>query len=161
MKIDTAGKDFIYKHEGVRLKAYLDVAKVPTIGVGMTYYPATGKNVKLGEVISLEQCDSMFATMVASYETAVTKAAKVSLTKNQFNALVSFTYNVGIGNAAKGFLGSTLLKRINTKAPEADIRAAFAMWKKSGGKVIPDLVKRRKDEADLYFKSISNEDNNH
>jgi lysozyme len=153
MRIDTAGRDFIYKQEGVRLKAYYDVASVATIGVGMTYYPATGKNVKIGDTISLEQCDSMFTAMVNSYEDAVIKAVKVPLTQNQFNALVSFTYNVGIGNATKGFLGSTLLKRVNAKASADLIKAAFLMWIKAGGKVVADLKTRRTLEADLFNKA--------
>lgn len=160
MRIDSTGRDFIYKQEGIRLKAYYDVAEVATIGVGMTYYPATGKNVKIGDTISLEQCDSMFTSMVKTYEDAVTAAVKVPLTQSQFNALVSFTYNVGIGNATKGFLGSTLLKRINAKASADLIKAAFLMWIKASGKVVPDLKKRRSMEADLFIKSMSNEHNN-
>lgn len=159
MRIDAAGRDFIYKQEGVRLKAYYDVAEVATIGVGMTYYPATGKNVKIGDTISLEQCDSMFTALVKSYEEAVTAAVKVPLNQSQFNALVSFTYNVGIGNATKGFLGSTLLKRINAKASPDLIKAAFLMWIKAGGKVVADLKTRRTIEADLFIKPLNTEHN--
>lgn len=153
MTLDKAGRDFIYKQEGVRLKAYYDIAEVATIGVGMTYYPGTGKNVKIGDTISLEQCDSMFALMVKSYENAVNKAVKVPINQTQFNALVSFTYNVGIGNASKGFLGSTLLKRINAKSSPDLIKAAFLMWVKAGGKVSSTLKNRRTLEADLFNKA--------
>jgi len=146
MKIDNTGRDFIYKHEGVRLKAYLDVAGIPTIGVGFTYMPG-GKKVALGDKITLAQCDSLFTTIVADFEAAVNKMVKVSLTQNQFNALVSFSFNVGTSALAQ----STLLKRVNANASPEQIKAAFAMWVKAGGKVIPDLVKRRNDEANLYF----------
>jgi lysozyme len=153
MRIDAAGRKLIYVFEGVVLHAYLDVVGIPTIGAGMTYYPGTGKNVKIGDTITLEQCDSMFTAMVKSYEDVVTAAVKIPLTQSQFNALVSFTYNVGIGNATKGFLGSTLLKRINAKASPDLIKAAFLMWVKAGGIVVADLKKRRTLEADLFNKS--------
>jgi lysozyme len=148
MKIDDAGRDFIYKHEGIRLKTYLDVAGVPTIGVGFTYYP-NGKKVAIGDEITLIQCDEYFTSIIASYEAAVLKAVKIPLTQNQFNALVSFSYNVGTGALTK----STLLKRINSKASPELIKAAFLMWVKAGGKVNSDLTKRRNDEADLFNKS--------
>ena len=160
MRIDKYGRDFIYKHEGVRLKAYLDVAGVATIGAGFTYYPG-GKKVKIGDTITLNQCDAMFTTIVADYEDAVTKAVKVPINQNQFNALVSFSYNVGIGNGSRGFLGSTLLKRINAKSLDDLIKAAFLMWIKASGKVNQDLKQRRIDEADLFLKPISNESHNH
>jgi lysozyme len=147
VKIDKAGRDFIYKHEGVRLKAYLDSVNVPTIGVGMTYYPGTGKKVQIGDVISLAQCDSMFTAIVASYEAAVTKAITVSITQSQFNALVSMAYNIGTA----GFSKSTLVKRINASSSADLIKAAFLMWNKSGGKVNSTLSKRRNDEANLFL----------
>ena len=151
MKIDSVGRDLIYHFEGVMLKAYLDVAGVPTIGVGFTYYPG-GKKVKTGDEITLKQCDAMFATIVATYEEAVTNVVKVPINQNQFNALVSFSFNVG----TSAFANSTLLKRINAKASPELIKAAFLMWIKAGGKVISDLKKRRTKEADLFNKS-SNE----
>ena len=147
MKIDVAGRNFIYKQEGVRLKAYLDSAKVPTIGVGMTYYPATGAKIKMGDTISLADCDSMFTAIVASYEAAVTKAITVPVSQSQFNALVSMAYNIGTA----GFSKSTLVKRINANASDDLIKAAFLMWNKAGGDVNSTLTKRRNDEANLYL----------
>jgi lysozyme len=67
--------------------------------------------------------------------------------QQQFDALVSFVFNVG-GSA---FIGSTLLRRIKERAGEAAIREQFARWNKGGGVVLPGLVKRRQDEAELYF----------
>ncbi|WP_428329054.1 lysozyme [Mucilaginibacter sp.] len=152
MKIDKEGRDFIYKHEGVRLKAYLDVAGVPTIGVGFTYYPG-GKKVAIGDTITQAQCDSMFTAIVASYEQAVTKAVKIPINQHQFNSLVSFSFNVGNEALAK----STLLKLINTKSSFDLIKSAFLMWDKAGGKIVQDLLQRRKDEAALYNKSSTDE----
>lgn len=149
MRLDEPGRDFIYKQEGVRLKAYLDVAGIPTIGVGFTYFPG-GKKVKLGDTITLSQCDSMFTAIVADFENVVNKLVKVTLTQSQFNSLVSFSFNCGTAALA----GSTLLKRINAKSSSELIKAAFLMWVKAGGKVNADLVRRRTQEADLFFKAI-------
>ena len=152
MKIDKEGRDFIYKHEGVRLKAYSDVVGVPTIGVGFTYYPG-GKKVKLGDAITQEQCDEMFTAIVASFEEAVNNLVKIPINQHQFNALVSFAFNVGTVALGK----STLLKFINSKASAQSIEAAFEMWDKAGGKVLSDLLQRRKDEAALFNKSSIDE----
>lgn len=148
MKIDIAGRDFIYKREGLRLRAYLDIVGVPTIGCGMTFYPG-GKKVKIGDTISLAQCDEMFTAVVKAFENAVSAAIKVPLTQNQFNALASLAYNIG----TSGFSKSTLVKRINAKASPDLITTAFLMWKGAGGKVNSTLKQRRADEAELYFKS--------
>lgn len=147
MRLDEPGRDFIYKQEGVRLKAYLDVASIPTIGVGFTYFPG-GKKVKIGDSITLSQCDSMFITIVADFENAVNKLVKVTLTQSQFNSLVSFSFNCGTAALA----GSTLLKRINAKSSPELIKAAFLMWVKAGGKINADLVRRRTQEAELFLK---------
>ena len=152
MRLDAAGRNFIYKQEGVRLKAYLDVAGVPTIGVGFTYYPG-GKKVKIGDTITLTQCDTMFITIVADFENAVNKLVKVTLTQSQFNSLVSFSFNCGTSALAS----STLLKRINAKTSPELIKNAFLMWVKAGGKVNSTLQHRRNLEADLFINSISNE----
>lgn len=146
--IDSKGRDFLYLKEGVRLKAYLDVVGVPTIGVGFIYYPG-GKKVKMGDTINLKQCDEMFAAVVADFEKAVSAAIKVPINQNQFNALVSLAYNIGTPRFAK----STLVTRINAGASPELINAAFAMWNKGGGVVNKVLSQRRADEAKLYLKS--------
>ncbi len=154
MTIDNTGRKLIYDFEGVRLKAYKDVAGVPTIGVGFTYYPG-GKKVAIGDTITQAQCDEMFTAIVASYEEGVTQLVKVPINQTQFNSLVSFSFNVG----SSAFSKSTLLKRINTKASPELIKEAFLMYDKAGGKVNSDLTERRIKEADLFIKSITNEAN--
>lgn len=148
MKIDLEGRKFIYSEEGVRLKAYKDVVGIPTIGVGFTYYPGTGKKVEMGDTITQGQCDDIFTHIISTYEQAVTDAVKITLNQHQFNALVSFTFNVGTA----AFKNSTLLKLINANASEDAITNQFLLWKKAGGKVVEDLLERRKREAALYFK---------
>jgi len=147
-KIDSAGRQFIYRQEGVRLEAYKDVAGIPTIGVGFTWYPDTGKKVQMGDKITQEQCDEIFDKVVSTFEKGVSNVVNFELNQNQFNALVSFTYNVGL----KALDNSTLLKKINEKAEPSDIKIAFMMWIKAGGKINDDLKKRRLAEANLYLK---------
>ena len=69
------------------------------------------------------------------------------VSQHQFDALLSFTYNVGTGNLAR----STLLKKVKANPKDPSIRGEFARWVYGGGKRLPGLVRRRKMEADLYF----------
>lgn len=146
MKLDLKGRSFIFKEEGVKLKAYLCAAGVPTIGVGCTYYP-DGRKVKLGDTITLQECNELFDDVVENFEAIVNREIKVPISQNQFNALVSFAFNIGI----EGFRKSTLLKMINAKAGKDAISEQFARWNKAGGKVNAGLVGRRKRETLLYF----------
>lgn len=143
--------DFIKKEEGLRLKAYLDDAGVPTIGYGTIIFE-DGRKVKLGDSISKEVAESLLNTDINRRWNAIKHAIKVVLNDNQKIAIVSLVYNIGVG----GFINSTLLRRINNNDTENNIRAAFAMWNKITvkGKKIANagLTARRKREADLYFK---------
>lgn len=146
MKIDTTGANLIKQFEGCKLKAYLDSVKVPTIGWGNTQYE-NGSKVKLGDTITQERADELFLLIVAKFEDGVTKLLRWQITQNKFNALVSFAYNVGLGNLGK----STLLKKVNANPSDPSILAEFAKWNKAGGKVLLGLTRRRKAESDLYF----------
>ncbi|RKR82665.1 lysozyme [Mucilaginibacter gracilis] len=156
MKLDENGKKFIFNQEGIRLKAYKDSGGVPTICVGCTYY-SDGSKVKIGDSRTMQECYQLFDLVVADFEKAVTKAVKVPINQNQFNALVSFAFNVGTG----GVEHSSLLTAINSKASETEIRLDFAKWNKVQGIANDVLTKRRKMEADLFFKAINNENPNH
>ncbi|OYR11196.1 phage lysozyme family protein [Brucella rhizosphaerae] len=81
-----------------------------------------------------------------TYEAAVKRLVKVPLTENQYGALVSFTYNLGETNLSK----STLLKRINSRAPIAEIERSWLQWNKAGGKVLNGLTRRRQAEVALF-----------
>lgn len=144
MKTSQKGLEFLHREEGLRLKAYLDSAGIPTIGYGNTYYE-NGSKVKMGDSITKERADSLFELVLKQFENAVNKAVKVQLTQNQFDALVSFTYNVGIAALNR----STLLKKINANPCDPTITSSFEAWKNAGGK--PILLKRRQREAALYF----------
>lgn len=147
MKVSQSGKEMIMKHEGVRLKAYLCPAKVPTIGWGNTIYENATK-VKMGDEITLDRAKQLFDLIIAKFEKSVLSAlGGVVVNGNQFDALVSFTYNVGAGNLNR----STLLKKVIANPNDLTIRDEFMKWNKAGGKVLNGLTKRRVDEANLYF----------
>lgn len=144
MNINKTGKDFIYKEEGVLLNAYQCQAGIWTIGVGFTYYPGTGKKVQKGDTITAVECDVIFNEIIKDYEEAVNRSIKVVLTQNQFNALVSLCFNIGCA----AFASSTLVEKINAKAPLAEIEKWLCVWRNAGGK--PILLSRRKREFKLY-----------
>ena len=147
MILNNKGYLFITKHEGLKLKPYLCPAKIPTIGYGNTYY-ADGKRVTLlDKQITKQEALEMFKEIANKFAKRVDELVKTELTQNQFNALVSFAYNVGTGN----FASSTLLKKVNKNPNDLTIKAEFLRWNKAGGKVINGLTNRRIDEADLYF----------
>jgi lysozyme len=147
MILDNKGYLFITKHEGLSLKPYLCPAKVPTIGYGNTYY-SDGKRVTLlDKEITKQQAFEMFKEIANRFAKRVEELVITELTQNQFNALVSFAYNVGTGN----FASSTLLKKINKNPNDLTLKAEFLRWNKAGGKVLNGLTNRRNEEADLYF----------
>ena len=97
--------------------------------------------------ISKNVAENLLKEMIKSYENAVNRYVQWNLNQNQFDALVSFTYNVG----KEAFRTSTLLKKINQNPFDKNISYQFSRWNKSNGKVLGGLVKRRKQEAELYF----------
>jgi lysozyme len=147
MILNNKGYLFITKHEGLSLKPYLCPAKIPTIGYGNTYY-SDGKRVTiLDKEITKQQAFDMFKEIANRFAKRVDELVTTELTQNQFNALVSFAYNVGTGN----FSSSTLLKKVNKNPDDLTIKAEFLRWNKANGKVINGLTNRRIEEADLYF----------
>ena len=140
MRTSRKGIEFIKAHEGLRLDAYLCPAGVPTIGYGHTY------NVKMGDRITAEQAERLLIGDLIVAETEVNRYG-FDLTQNQFDALVSFVYNIGAGN----FRSSTLLKRLKANPNDPDIANQFKRWVYGGGKVLPGLVRRRNEESKLYF----------
>lgn len=143
--MDKKGIDFLSVEEGLRLKPYPDAKGIPTIGIGCTYYE-NGTRVKLTDPpITKERALSLFQNIRDYYEKTVWSVTRDDITQNQFNALVSICFNIGV----QGFKGSTLLKRVNANPNDPTITEAFKMWRNSGGK--PILLGRRIREAKLYF----------
>ena len=145
-KTSSNGTSLIREFEGFVASAYLCPAGVWTIGIGTTVYP-NGTKVKQGGKCTQEQALEYLQHDLKSFEKTVNDSVKVPLSQNQFDALVSLSYNIGSG----AFKNSTLLKKLNAKdyAGAAD---QFLVWNKGGGKVMQGLVKRRARERELFLK---------
>ena len=146
MKTNQKGIDILHEFEGCKLEAYLCPAKIWTIGYGNTFY-ADGSPVKQGDKITIEQAKRLFDVILARFENQVRKLVTSDINHNQFSALVSFTYNVGVGN----FTNSTLRQMVNANPNSPNIREQFIRWNKAGGQVMQGLIRRRTAEANLYF----------
>ncbi|WP_374951120.1 lysozyme [Mucilaginibacter sp.] len=155
MKLTESGLTFIKNFEGLRLKAYQDIAGIWTIGYGSTRH-SDGQPIKSGDrLISIKEADRLLDATLNWYVDAVNQQVKVPLNQNQFNALVSFAYNVGTGALQK----STLLHKLN----QSDYQGAadqLLAWNKvtdprSEQKVVSKtLSNRRLQERSLFLKSI-------
>lgn len=144
MKTSQKGINLILSFEGFSSRPYLDSAEIPTIGYGNTYYPGGKKVTMKDPPITRETATELFASVLPTYEKIVNSKIKIALTQNQFDALVSHTYNTGGSD--------TLFSLINKKADSDTIRDWFtSRYITAGGKVLNGLVKRRKQEADLFF----------
>jgi len=145
MEINKAGRDLIKRFEGCKLKAYKCPAGLWTISWGLTFYP-DGTKVKEGDVITQQQAEDYFNAIVDDFAKKVDALIKSNVTDNNFSALVSFAYNVGMGN----FQRSTLLRKVNSNPKDATILAEFKKWTRANGEVLKGLVRRRDAEAKLY-----------
>lgn len=148
MKIGKAGLDIVKLYEqgpegGPALESYLCPGRVWTIGWGHT------KGVRMGQHATLAQCEQWLLEDCADAEKAVNDLVKVPLTQNQFDALVSFVFNVGRGNLAN----STLLRLLNA-GDYAGAAEQFPRWNKSKGRILNGLVARRADEKALFLTGI-------
>lgn len=141
MKISDNGISLIQRHEGCRLAAYKCPAGIWTIGYGHT------SGVRQGMTITNLQATTYLRQDLKVVETCLSTAVSMPLTQNQFDALCSFVFNVGCG----AFLRSTLLKKIKMNPSDPTIRDEFAKYRFAGGKVLPGLEKRRREEAAVYF----------
>lgn len=142
----AAGRAFIQKWEGCRLDAYKDVAGVWTIGYGHTSMAGPPKVVP-GLRITMAEADAILARDLGRYEAGVSNAVTRVPSQHQFDAMVSLCYNIGEG----AFARSSVVRHFN--AGDMDKAAAsFALFRKSGGKVVQGLVNRRAAEAALFRK---------
>lgn len=140
------GMKLLEQFEGLRLDAYLDSAGIATIGWGSIKYP-NGNKVKLGDKITNAQAKEYKLHDLKEFESTVNTSVKVPLTQNQYDALVSLSYNIGSG----AFKNSTLLKKLNS----GDYKGAaeqFLVWNKVNSKRVQGLVNRREAERNLFLK---------
>lgn len=142
MKTSENGINLIKRFEGIKLQAYKPTPNdVWTIGYGHT------NGVKRGDVITTEQAVEFLKKDIVIYENAVNRLVNIELTQNQFDALVSFVFNIGVG----AFKKSTMLKFLN--ANHIPLAAGqFDRWNKQKGKVLDGLKARRKAEKELFLK---------
>lgn len=139
-QINNAGLELIEKFEGCSLTAYYDPVGVLTIGFGHT-----GPDVFDGETISQTQADNLLQNDLERFEKGVNDLVARDLTPNQFAALVSFAYNLGIG----ALQSSTLLRMVN-EGNFSGAAAQFGRWVFAGGQELEGLVARRQAEARLF-----------
>lgn len=140
MRTSQRGINLIKQHEGLRLEAYRCPAGIYTIGYGHT------AGVRRGDVIDERRAEQLLADDLKKFEGVVSRECP-GVNQNQFDALVSFTFNLGETNLRK----STLLKCVKANPDNQNIYTEFLRWNKSKGEVLPGLIRRRKAEADLYF----------
>lgn len=165
MKVSEACKAKMVAHEGLRLRPYLCPAHIWTIGIGSVLYqeqirlPMVRKDGYSGIIRkefalwpeddrqwSKDEVIGLFSRDLAVFERGVLRLCPAGLTQGRFDALVSFSFNVGLGNLQR----STIRMRHN-RSDFAGAAEAFMMWTKAGGRELPGLVKRRKDERGLYL----------
>jgi len=158
MKTSQKAKEMIKHHEGVRLKPYLCPAKLWTVGVGHVLYPEQA-NMKLEDrkdlwlhpednrVWTMEQVNALLEFDLNRFERGVARLCPSSTSnQNHFDALVSFSFNVGLGSLQK----SSLRMKYN-RGEHEEAANEFLKWAKAGGKVLPGLLKRRSDEKALFL----------
>lgn len=125
-------------NEGYRGTAYRDVGGVPTIGYGET------KGVKMGDTTTPREALDRLRTSAAEHGKGMARCITVPISQGEYDAYLSFTYNVGVG----AFCKSTLNKKLNAQDYEGACKELLN-WNKAGGRVLPGLVKRRKEEYDI------------
>jgi lysozyme len=142
MRLDDNGMNALHEREGLKLKPYLDTQGVPTIALGNTYY-LDGKKVTMKDKpLTIREAYKLGRVISDNFAKKVNELLKKEVTQNQFNALVSLAYNIGIN----GFAKSTVLKRVNINPNDPTIKSAFMMWTKN-----KELIGRRKSEVEQYF----------
>lgn len=156
LRVSKHGREFITAHEGEILKVYLDPVGLPTMGVGHLLTDEEKAKYPVGSVITRGVSQEFLERDLRRFENAVNTLVKVPINQNQFDALVSFAFNVGEGERNpktgkyNGFRGSSVLRHLNNGDYEKAANA-FLSWNKSKGKVLPGLTRRRNEERALFL----------
>ena len=138
--------EVIKEFEGFSSKPYLCPSGIPTIGYGNTMY-TNGERVTMDDAeIDEKEANKMLMDTIKSVEKQVKNVVEVKLPAHKLAALISFTYNVGIGNLSN----STLLAWVNSNPDYSRIPEQFRRWNKGGGKVLNGLVRRREAEIEVW-----------
>lgn len=148
MKTSSKGIALIKRFEGCELEAYKDIVGVWTIGYGHTSMAGPPK-VEPGMKITQAEAEDILVRDLVKYETGVSKALTKVPMQNQFDAMISLCYNIGVA----GFSKSSIVRHFN--AGNVELAAnSFLLWKKAGGKVVQGLVNRRTAERDLFLSKV-------
>lgn len=147
LKMNEDGVEFIRKHEAFAACPYRDQGGVPTIGYGLTHYFDGSPVTMRDKCLTKAEADFHLRRVLREYEWTVHDAVDVSLTQSQYNALVSFTYNVGTAS----FERSGLLRRVNQNPTDPLIISEFMKWVYVKGRISKGLRYRRQQEIELYF----------
>lgn len=135
------GIELIKRHEGLRLEAYRCPAGVWTIGYGHT------QGVSAGQKIDKYEAEMLLENDLTKFEAGVRRLVG-NLAPHKIDALVSLAFNIGL----KAFMGSTLCRKVKADPADKSIAAEFRKWVYAGKTKLPGLVKRREDEAKMYFR---------
>jgi lysozyme len=146
MKVSEQCIKMIKHHEGVRKKPYQDPIGLWTVGVGHLIEDGKKLPKEWNRELTDEEVDELLYKDLKRFETGVKRLTKVALSQGQFDALVSFSFNVGLGNLQSSTLRSKLNREDYKGAAEE-----FPKWRRAGGKVLAGLVKRRADERALFL----------
>ncbi len=140
--------DLIKKFEGFRSEAYQDSVGIWTVGYGSTMWP-DGKKVQPGQRMTIQEAEAVMTWELERKGKVILSGLPTTIiNQNQYDALLSFAYNLGVG----ALLKSTLFKKLKVNPNDPSIRTEFMRWVNAGGKPLKGLITRRKAEADLYFK---------
>jgi len=140
--------DLIKKFEGFRSEAYQDSVGIWTVGYGSTMWP-DGKKVQPGQRMTIQEAEAVMTWELTRKGKEILSGLPTTIiNQNQYDALVSFAYNLGVG----ALLKSTLFKKLKVNPNDPSIRTEFMRWVNAGGKRLTGLVRRREAETNLYFK---------
>lgn len=143
MTTSNRGREFIKSFEGLRLTSYKAVASEKHFTIGYGHY---GADVKQGQTITKQQAEELFSKDLQSLEKEL-NAMNLNINQNKFDALISFSYNIGMWGLKK----STLLRKVKVNPNDITIRNEFMCWVYSGTTKLKGLERRRIAEADMYF----------
>ena len=156
MNLSTSDKciEFLIKKEGMVLKPYKDVGGKLTIGVG---HLITDIEKKTGLILGINYKNGINKTQailikkhdLERFENCINKYVEVELTQNEFDALISLSFNIGDG----AFRNSTLLKKLNNNESKEEVAKQFLSWNKVNGNPLIGLTNRRKDEIEIFLNS--------
>ena len=142
MKLDEKGYKALHDREGLRLKPYLDTRGIPTIAMGNTYYENGSKVTMQDKQITKIEAERLGKVIADRFASEVNSLIKSNVNQNQFNALVSIAYNIGVN----GFKTSSFLKLVNKNPNDPKIKESIMLWIKN-----KELIGRRKSEVSQYF----------